>query len=198
MPGGSRCSKRRHDQALIELEEAERLDPLDLQVKTQIGYVHYFRHDLDRAIAQFEKVPALEPSFAFAHYALGDAAHNTVNSTARSRSSTKRSSWADGRSTTSASSAMPTAVRKPRPRERTSPGVDGARRGRATSRRCGSRWSTLACRISKASSAGWTAPSRSGWFVDSDYRRGRFDPCARTRDSRRSSRIGVRHLTSGM
>src|SRR5262249_20738234 len=63
----------RHDVALLELEEAERLDPLDLQVKTQIGYVHRFRHDLDRAIAQFEKVIALEPSFAFGHYALGDA-----------------------------------------------------------------------------------------------------------------------------
>jgi eukaryotic-like serine/threonine-protein kinase len=65
--------EQRHDLALIELAEAERLDPLDLQVKTQIGYVHHFRHDLDRAIAQFEKVVALEPSFAFAHYALGDA-----------------------------------------------------------------------------------------------------------------------------
>ena len=65
--------ERRHDLALIELEEAERLDPLDLQVKTQIGYVHHFRHDLDRAIAQFERVVGLEPSFAFAHYALGDA-----------------------------------------------------------------------------------------------------------------------------
>ena len=47
--------ERQHDQALVELEEAERLDPLDLQVKTQIGYVHYFRHDLDRAIEQFER-----------------------------------------------------------------------------------------------------------------------------------------------
>jgi TolB-like protein/Tfp pilus assembly protein PilF len=65
--------ERRHDEALIELEEAERLDPLDLQVKTQIGYVHHFHHDVDRAIAQFEKVLTLEPSFAFAHYALGDA-----------------------------------------------------------------------------------------------------------------------------
>jgi serine/threonine-protein kinase len=65
--------EKRHDLALVELGEAERLDPLDLQVKTQIGYVHHFRHDLDRAVAQFEKVVALEPSFAFAHYALGDA-----------------------------------------------------------------------------------------------------------------------------
>ena len=65
--------ENRHDLALVELNEAERLDPLDLQVKTQIGYVHHFRHDLDRAIAQFEKVVELEPSFAFGHYALGDA-----------------------------------------------------------------------------------------------------------------------------
>jgi serine/threonine protein kinase/Tfp pilus assembly protein PilF len=65
--------ERRHDEALIELEEAERLDPLDLQVKTQIGYVHHFHHDVDRAIEQFEKVLTLEPAFAFAHYALGDA-----------------------------------------------------------------------------------------------------------------------------
>jgi serine/threonine protein kinase/tetratricopeptide (TPR) repeat protein len=65
--------ERRHDQALLELEEAERLNPLDLQVKTQIGYVHHFHHDIDRAMRQFEKVVALEPSFAFAHYALGDA-----------------------------------------------------------------------------------------------------------------------------
>jgi TolB-like protein len=65
--------ERRHDEALLELEAAERLNPLDLQVKTQIGYVHHFHHDIDRAIRQFEKVAALEPSFAFAHYALGDA-----------------------------------------------------------------------------------------------------------------------------
>jgi serine/threonine-protein kinase len=59
--------------ALAELDHAERLSPLDPQVKTLIGYVHYFLHDLDRATAQFEKVLALDPSFAFAHYALGDA-----------------------------------------------------------------------------------------------------------------------------
>ena len=65
--------ERQHDQALVELEEAERLDPLDLQVKTLIGYVHRFHHNHDRAIEWFERVVAMEPSFAFAHYALGDA-----------------------------------------------------------------------------------------------------------------------------
>jgi serine/threonine-protein kinase len=65
--------ERRHDQALIEMAEAERLDPLDLQVKTQIGYIHHFHGDADRAIEQFEKVVVLDPSFAFGHYALADA-----------------------------------------------------------------------------------------------------------------------------
>jgi TolB-like protein len=65
--------EKRYDEAFIELEEAERLNPLDLQLKTQIGYVHFFNHNVDRAIEQFEKVLALEPAFAFAHYALGDA-----------------------------------------------------------------------------------------------------------------------------
>ena len=65
--------ERRQEEALRELEEAERLDPLDLQLKTQIGYIHHFHHDGDRAIEQFERVLALEPSFAFGHYALADA-----------------------------------------------------------------------------------------------------------------------------
>ena len=69
--------ERQFDRAQGELEEAERLDPLDLQVKTLIGYFFYFRHDFGRAIEQFERVLALEPSFAFAHYALGDACTQT-------------------------------------------------------------------------------------------------------------------------
>jgi serine/threonine protein kinase/Tfp pilus assembly protein PilF len=62
----------RYEEALESLAAAERLGPLDLQVKTMIGYVHYMLHDLDRAVAQFEKTVALDASFAFAHYALGD------------------------------------------------------------------------------------------------------------------------------
>jgi serine/threonine-protein kinase len=65
--------EQRYEEAFVELAEAERLDPLDLQLKTQIGYVHHFHHDVGQAIERFEKVLALEPSFAFAHYALGDA-----------------------------------------------------------------------------------------------------------------------------
>ena len=64
--------ERAFDRARAGLDEAERLDPLHLQVKTLIGYFHFFRHDYERASRHFERVLALEPSFAFAHYALGD------------------------------------------------------------------------------------------------------------------------------
>lgn len=62
----------RYEEALESLAAAERLGPLDLQVKTMIGYVYYMLRDLERAVAQFEKTVALDASFAFAHYALGD------------------------------------------------------------------------------------------------------------------------------
>jgi tetratricopeptide (TPR) repeat protein len=61
-----------YEEALSELRVAEDLDPLDLKIKTQVGYVHYFLRDLPRAEAQFRKVTAMDPHFAFAHYGLGD------------------------------------------------------------------------------------------------------------------------------
>ena len=64
--------EREFERARAGLDEAARLDPLHLQVRTLIGYFHFFRHDYERALQHFEQVLALEPSFAFAHYALGD------------------------------------------------------------------------------------------------------------------------------
>jgi serine/threonine-protein kinase len=61
-----------YEAALSELRVAEENDPLDLKIKTQIGYVHYFLRDFDRAEAQLLKVLAIDPHFAFAHYGLGD------------------------------------------------------------------------------------------------------------------------------
>jgi eukaryotic-like serine/threonine-protein kinase len=61
-----------HEEALAELRTAEGLDPLDLKIKTQIGYVHYFLRDFERAAAQFRSVLTVDPQFAFGHYALGD------------------------------------------------------------------------------------------------------------------------------
>jgi eukaryotic-like serine/threonine-protein kinase len=61
-----------YQEALAELQVAEDLDPLDLKIKTQVGYVYYFLRDTDRAEAQFRKVLAIDPHFAFCHYALGD------------------------------------------------------------------------------------------------------------------------------
>ena len=64
--------EKRYELALIELEVPSARSAGSSGEDTD-WYVHHFRHDLARAIAQFEKVVALEPSFAFAHYALGDA-----------------------------------------------------------------------------------------------------------------------------
>jgi serine/threonine-protein kinase len=61
-----------HKRALPELRVAEELDPLDLKIKTQIGYVYYFLRDFDRAETELRKVLAIDPHFAFAHYGLGD------------------------------------------------------------------------------------------------------------------------------
>ncbi len=61
-----------YEEALSELRVAEELDPLDLKIKTQIGYVYYFLRNLDRAEAQLRSVVAIDPHFAFAHYGLGD------------------------------------------------------------------------------------------------------------------------------
>jgi eukaryotic-like serine/threonine-protein kinase len=61
-----------HAEALAELRAAEALDPLDLKIKTQIGYVYYFLRDLARAAEEFRGILAIDPHFAFGHYALGD------------------------------------------------------------------------------------------------------------------------------
>ncbi|MGH9335491.1 MAG: tetratricopeptide repeat protein, partial [Vicinamibacteria bacterium] len=61
-----------YEEALSELRVAEELDPLDLTIKTRIGYVYYFLRDVDRAASQFRSVLAVDPHFAFGHYALGD------------------------------------------------------------------------------------------------------------------------------
>jgi serine/threonine-protein kinase len=61
-----------YEEALSELRVAEDLDPLDLKIKTQVGYVHYFLRDFARAEGQFRSVIAMDPHFAFAHYGLGD------------------------------------------------------------------------------------------------------------------------------
>ena len=61
-----------YQEALSELRVAEELDPLDLKIKTQVGYVYYFLRELESAEAQFRKVLAIDPHFAFGHYGLGD------------------------------------------------------------------------------------------------------------------------------
>lgn len=65
--------ERRYSEALVELEKAQELDPLNLLVKVRIGYVHYYLRDFDGAIEVFDQMLALEPNFVIAYHGLMDA-----------------------------------------------------------------------------------------------------------------------------
>ncbi len=54
-------------------EAAERIDPTDLFTQIQFGHLCYFQRDYNRAIAQYQKVVALEPKYEAAHAWLGRA-----------------------------------------------------------------------------------------------------------------------------
>jgi TolB-like protein/lipoprotein NlpI len=67
------CLQGKFDDALRELDCAERLDPLSMQIRHAKGITYYFRREFDAAIEQFQKALDLEPNFALAHYDLGIA-----------------------------------------------------------------------------------------------------------------------------
>ena len=55
------------DEAFVEMERARKLDPLSLIIASDYGAVLYFARHYDRAIAQFDAVLEMEPSFRRAH-----------------------------------------------------------------------------------------------------------------------------------
>ena len=55
------------DQGLAELEQAQRLDPLSLQINAEIAWLFYSRREYDRAIQKARSVLELDPHFASAH-----------------------------------------------------------------------------------------------------------------------------------
>ena len=65
--------ERQYTEALVELEKAQELDPLNLLVKIRIGYVHYYLRDFDGAIDVFNQILSFEPNFVIAHHGLMDA-----------------------------------------------------------------------------------------------------------------------------
>ena len=57
----------RFDEALAESERARELDPLSLIIAADNGAILYYARQYDRAIAQFQKVLAMDPSFPRAY-----------------------------------------------------------------------------------------------------------------------------------
>jgi len=63
----------RSHEALAQIQDASRLDPLSLSVLTEVGRVYYWNRQYDLAIEAFQKVISLDPQFARAHTRLGIA-----------------------------------------------------------------------------------------------------------------------------
>lgn len=60
----------RLDEALQEIDKAQKLDPLSLIINTDVALIHYFRSEYDSAIEQAKKALELDPNFPVAHFSL--------------------------------------------------------------------------------------------------------------------------------
>ena len=61
---------RRFDEAIQEIQQARRLDPLSPRVRTGVGYMYYFARRYDEAVPHFKAALEMEPSFSLAHILL--------------------------------------------------------------------------------------------------------------------------------
>jgi adenylate cyclase len=61
----------RFEEAYREIRRAEELDPFNLMVKTMVGWPLYDQKRFDEALAQWQKVLAIEPDFGLALYNQG-------------------------------------------------------------------------------------------------------------------------------
>ena len=50
---------------------AQELEPLSLNINTQVGRIFYFMRRYDEAIAQYQKTLEMDPNFVIAHFQLG-------------------------------------------------------------------------------------------------------------------------------
>jgi serine/threonine protein kinase/Tfp pilus assembly protein PilF len=62
---------RRFDESLVEIRQAQELDPLDLAINSVVGWVLHQSRQYDQAIEQFRQTLALDPHFAHARTHLG-------------------------------------------------------------------------------------------------------------------------------
>jgi adenylate cyclase len=63
----------RSEEALMEIQTAQRLDPLSLITSSDVGWANYFARRYDRAIEQCQETLELDPNFVGAHDCLGSA-----------------------------------------------------------------------------------------------------------------------------
>ncbi len=63
--------RQRNAEALVELKQAQQLDPLSLIINANLGLLPYFARRYDEAIDQFKRTLELDQNFAFAHFFLG-------------------------------------------------------------------------------------------------------------------------------
>ena len=59
------------DDALREIHKAQEIDPLSLQISTDVGRLHYNAREYDLAVQEYQKVLELDPYFYPAHLWLG-------------------------------------------------------------------------------------------------------------------------------
>ena len=67
------ASQGRFDEAVVEIERAQKLDPVSVSIMTDIGDIHLWAGRHDQAIAHAREALELEPNYAVAHNVLGMA-----------------------------------------------------------------------------------------------------------------------------
>lgn len=67
------CAMKRFDEALAQIEEAQKLDPNSLILSTIRGMPFYYKKQFERAITQFRSILEIEPDFTHARYYLGSS-----------------------------------------------------------------------------------------------------------------------------
>jgi tetratricopeptide (TPR) repeat protein len=65
--------KGRLDEAIVEINRAQRLDPLSLIINTEAARLLYWARRYDEAIVQFQKALEMDPNYAVTHIFLGAA-----------------------------------------------------------------------------------------------------------------------------
>ena len=61
----------RFDEAILQIEKAQDLDPLSLAINTGVGHVLYLSRRYDKAIEQYQRAVDLDPSFMATHLWFG-------------------------------------------------------------------------------------------------------------------------------